>query len=379
MRDVSRRRFLVSTGAASIAGLAGCSGGDGGSDGGSGDGGSGDGGSDGGSGDGGSDGGSGDTTASDGGEGTTTGGGGELTSVRILHPEGVLQYPMYEAGLDQGFWEEEGIDLTVDYAPFPAQVQSLSNGEVEVSGLSMIPYMSNFLKGEDVVTFGFSGCLQAVNGLYTRASSDYQSPSELEGRTIGVWSFGSSTVQSFQAILAEQTGLQLREDFQTTTAAPPALLGLLTDEEIDGVVNISGLTVEMESKPDTFRRLMSINNAWNEMSGNYLPITSWFASADWYEQNTEAAAALLRGSEAATQYWRENTVSILEEYGEPAGITNQAKTDVVDEFANQGQVFQGESLADEYVSSVWDFVELMNEYEFIESVPSQDEILRNPL
>lgn len=361
----------MSAGATSVAGLAGCSGGDGGSDG--------DDGGDGGaetdtetateSGDGGSD-----------GEGTTTGSaGGDLTSVRILHPEGVLQYPMYEAGLDQGFWEDEGLDLTVDYAPFGAQVQSLSNDEVQVSGLSMIPYMRNYLNGQDIVTFGFSGCLQAVNGLYTRASSDYESPGDLEGQTIGVWSFGSSTVQSFQAVLAEQTGLQLREDFQTTTAAPPALLGLLTDEQIDGVINVSGLTVQMESEPDTYRRLMSINNAWQEMSGNYLPITSWFADAGWYEENTEAAAALLRGSEAATQYWRDNTVSILEEYGEPAGINNQAKIDVVDEFANQGQVFQGASLADEYVESVWSFVELMNEYEFIDEVPSQDEILRNPL
>ena len=347
MRDVSRRRFLASTGAVTATGLAGCSGGD-------------------------------NSGGGGGSSGNASGGGGD-GSVSILHPEGVPQYALYEAGLEQGFWQDEGVDLTMDYVPFSRFVQSLSNGEVDVSVISMIPYMSNYLRGEDVVTFGFSGSLQAINGLYTRANSDYQSASDMEGRTVGVWSFGSSTVQSFQAVLAEQTGLQLREDFETTTAAPPALLGLLTDEEIDGVVNLSSLTIQMEAEPDTYRQLISLNNAWQQISGSYLPITSWFASTDWYDQNTETAAGLLRGARRATQYWRENTQSILNEYGEAAGIDTEAKISVVNELANDGQVFQMEPLADSYVESTWQFVELMSESGFIDEVPSQDEILRNPL
>lgn len=250
--------------------------------------------------------------------------------------------------------------------------------DVDVNMISMIPYMSNYIQGEDLVTFGWNGCLQSINGLYTRASSDYQSTGDLESQRIGVWSFGSSTVQAFQAVIAEESGLGLRQDFETTTAAPPALLGLLQDEQVDGVINVSGLTIAMEFEPDTYRRLTQLNQMWRERTDYTLPLTSWFTYSDWYENNTETAAALLRGGEAATANWRENTVSILEEYGETASVNNQARIDVVDEWANDGQVF-GDTSSDGYRDATWRFVELMNSYDFIDEVPSQDDILRNPL
>ncbi|MFA1610933.1 ABC transporter substrate-binding protein [Halobellus rubicundus] len=358
MQRVTRRRFIAGTGAAGVAGLAGCSGGNG-------------------------NGGSTDTESggdSDGGSSGTTAGSsdGGLTSVRILLPEGTIHYPMYEAATDAGVFEDEGIDLTVDYAPFGAQVQSLTGGEVDVNMVSMMPYVSNYLKGEDLVTFGWNGCLQCINGLYTRASSDYQSTADLEGQRIGVWSWGSSTVQSYQAVVAEESGLRLRQDFETTTAAPPALLGLLTDEQVDGVINVSGLTITMEAQPDTYRRLSQLNAMWRERAGYTLPLTAWFTYSDWYENNTETAAGLLRGAEAATTHWRENTASILEEYGETASVDTQAKIDVVDEWANDGQVFRG-GWESGYTDANWDFINLMNEYEFVSEVPSQDELLRNPL
>lgn len=361
MPRVSRRRFIAGSGAVGVAGLAGCSSGGNGGDGGDGGGG----GDSGGGGDGGS-------------EGTTTGSAGDdLTAVRIQLPEGTIHYPMYEAATDAGVFEAEGIDLTVDYAPFSAQVQSLTSGEVDVNMVSMIPYMGNYIKGEDLVTFGWDGCLQSINALYTRAGSEYESIGDLEGQRIGVWSWGSSTVQAFQAVVAEESGLRLRQDFGTTTAAPPALLGLLQDEEIDGVINVSGLTITMESDPDTYRRLTQLNAMWRERTGYTLPLTSWWSYSDWYENNTETAAALLRGGQSATEHWRENTVSILDEYGETAAIDNQAKVDVVDEWANDGQIFR-DTTTDDYRDATWQFVELMSSYDFLEEMPSQDDVLRNP-
>jgi len=363
MRRVSRRRFIAGSGAVGIAGLAGCNsgGGDSGGDDSSGDS-------------------SGDSDGTDGGsDGTTTGTtGDDLTSVRIQLPEGTIHYPMYEAATDAGVFEEEGIDLTVDYAPFSAQVQSLTSDEVDVNMVSMMPYVSNYIRGEDLVTFGWNGCLQSINALYTRADSDYQSIADLEGQRIGVWTWGSSTVQAFQAVVAEESGLRLRQDFETTTAAPPALLGLLEDGEVDGVINVSGLTITMESQPDTYRRLSQLNQMWRERAGHTLPLTAWFTYSDWYENNTDAAAGLLRGGEKATEHWRENTVSILEEYGETASIDTQAKIDVVDQWANDGQVFRA-GVSNSYRDATWQFIELMESYDFVDEVPSQDELLRNPL
>jgi ABC-type nitrate/sulfonate/bicarbonate transport system substrate-binding protein len=356
MHRVTRRRFITGTGAVGVAGLAGCSGG----------------------GDGNGDESTETATESDSTATTMGSADGGMTSVRILLPEGTIHYPMYEAATDDGVFEDEGIDLTVDYAPFGAQVQSLTGGEVDVNMVSMMPYVSNYLKGEDLVTFGWNGCLQSINALYTRESSDYMSISDLEGQRIGVWSWGSSTVQAFQAVVAEESGLRMRQDFETTTAAPPALLGLLTDEQVDGVINVSGLTITMEAQPDTYRRLSQLNAMWRERAGYTLPLTAWFTYSDWYDNNTETAAGLLRGAEAAATHWRENTVSILEEYGETASVDTQAKIDVVDEWANDEQVFRG-GWDSGYRDATWQFIELMNQYEFVDEVPAQDELLRNPL
>lgn len=335
MGSNSRRRFLQSAGAATLAGLAGCS------------------------------------------EVIGGGNGGSDDTIVTQLPEGTVHYPWGEAALENGFFEEQGINLEIEYTPFNSQVQSIVNGTVDVGLNSMNPYIGHYNKGEDLVTFGWNGSLQSVNALYTLADSEYESIQDLEGETIGVWSWGSSTVQAFQAVVAEKTGLRLREDFDTATAAPPALLGLLTDGEADGIINVSGLTITMESQPDTYRNLTQLNAMWKERTGYTLPLTSWWCYSDWYENNEDVAAGLLEGARNATQYWRENTVDILEEYGEPAGIDNEAKIEVVDEWTNEGEVFY-DDYDQEYLDSTWEFVELMNEYGFITEVPEQDEIIRDP-
>lgn len=353
-----RRRVLQSIGAAITAGVAGCSGGDGSGDGGNGDGGSG-----------------GDGT----GDGATTSGASsdDLVTVRTKLPEGTIQYPWGEASVENGFYEEQGIDMQIEYVPFNSQVQSLTNGDIDVGLMSMLPYIGHYNRGEDLVTFGWNGSLQSVNALYTRADSDYETIDDLSGNRLGVWSWGSSTVQSFQAVIADETGHRLREDFQTTTAAPPALTGLLDDGEVDGIINVSGLTIAMEAQPDKYRSIRQLNAMWQERTGQTLPLTSWWCYSDWYQENQDVAAGLMAGARNSVQYWRENTVDILEEYGEAAGIDSQAKIDVVDQWTNDGQVFRDET-TDEYLEATWEFVDLMGSYDFVDEVPSRDSLVKHP-
>lgn len=297
--------------------------------------------------------------------------------VTIQLPEGTIQYPVYEAAAQNGLFEEEGASVEVEFVPFDAQVQAVTSGEIDTTMTSMTPYMNNQLRGEDLVTYGWDGCLQLVNALYVRADSEYETIEDLAGDRIGVWSWGSSTVQSFQAVIAHLTGLNLEEDFETTTAPPPALVGLLDDGEIDGVINVSGLTITMESQPDSYRNLGRLNDYWLEESGHTLPLTSWWAYADWYDENEGLAADLLAGAQNAIGYWRDNTRDILEEYGEAAGIGEEAQWDVVEEWTQERQIWKQQ--ADEsYVDATWDFVELMDEYGFMDGVPDRDEILRDP-
>lgn len=304
------------------------------------------------------------------------GGGGE-TSLTTVLPEGTVYYPWGQAAMDQGFFEEEGIDIEIQYRPFGAYVQSLSGGDVDISLRSLIPSISNINEGADYVTFGWAGGLQGINGMYSLAENDYDGIADLEGERIGVFSWGSSSVQSFQGLIANKTGLRLREDFETTTAAPPALQGLLDEGEIQAAIEVSSLTIAMESQPDQYQRMGQLNELWQEETGHNLALTSWFTRSDWLADNGDVATGLVEASRNATQYWRDNTRDILEEYGEPAAIDNEAKIDVVDRWTDDGAVFAGD-IDQGYVDAAWQYLELMNEYGFIEDVPSQDDIVQEP-
>jgi ABC-type nitrate/sulfonate/bicarbonate transport system substrate-binding protein len=231
MGDHTRRKFLAGTGAAATVGLAGCS--------------------------------------------AILGGGGTVGEVDTVLPNSIY-LPWADAGLEQGLFEEAGVNLNVEFKGFGAYSQSVGN-DVSVGAVPLVPYISNVVQGDDYVIFGTGqGAFLGINGLYVRADSEYESISDLEGERIGVWSWGSSTVQSFQALIANQTGLNLRQDFETTTAAPPALKGLLDDGEVDAIIEISGLSIALQAD-DNYRRLAQLNELWIEESGHPLAITMWFA------------------------------------------------------------------------------------------------------
>lgn len=314
-----------------------------------------------------------DTDVDDGDDGVE-----EDVQVTLQLPEGTVHYPIYEAAQDAGVFADEGIDVTVEYPPFGAQLESVSAGEVDTTMVSALPYFNRYVRGEELVCFGFDGCLQSVNAMYSLAEREYESIPDVEGDMIAPWSWGSSTVQAFEAIVADEYGLNLQEDFQTTTADPPALLGLLDDGQVDAIINTSGFTITMEAQPDTYRNLGYLNGIWEDRTGYTLPLTGWFASEDWYDENEEVAASLIRAGRAAVDHWRDNTVDILEEYGEPGGVQGEAEIEVVNNFAEDGHVFRDET-DDGYLDATWEALEIMEEHGFIEAVPSQDEVLRDPL
>lgn len=333
MDNHTRRKFLTGTGAAATMSLAGCS-------------------------------------------ALLDGGDGGVGTVETVLPNSIY-LPWARGGLEEGLFEEAGVDLEVEFKGFGAYSQSVGN-DVSVGNVPLVPYIGNVVQGDDYVIFGHGqGSFLGINGLYVRADSGYESISDLEGETIGVWSWGSSTVQSFQALIADQTGLNLRQDFETTTAAPPALQGLLNDGEVDAIIEISGLSIALQAD-DNYRRLAQLNDLWIQESGHPLAITMWFAERSWYEDNTDAAQALLDGSVATTEHWRDNTREILKEWGEAGGVgTSDAEFDVIDGWTDDGTVFVADP-GDGFVDAAWDYLDILAEYDFLDGVPDQNDVVQSP-
>lgn len=140
----------------------------------------------------------------DSGEGSGgTEGGGELTSVKLQLqwlPQG--QFAGYFAAVEQGFFEEEGLDVEIipsggDIVPQDA----LANGDVDYAIAWVPKVLGSIEQGANLTDiaqiFQRSGTLQV-----SWADSGIDSVADFEGKKIGSWGFGNEW-EIFAAMAAE--------------------------------------------------------------------------------------------------------------------------------------------------------------------------------
>ncbi len=143
--------------------------------------------------------GSGGTDTTDGGDG----GDGDLTPVKLqLQWLPQAQFAGYFAAIDQGYFEEEGLDVEIipsggDIVPQDA----LANGDVDFA-IAWVPKVLGSIEAGANLTdiaqiFQRSGTLQV-----SWADSGIESVADFEGKTIGSWGFGNEW-EIFAAMAAE--------------------------------------------------------------------------------------------------------------------------------------------------------------------------------
>ncbi|MEF3404584.1 ABC transporter substrate-binding protein [Agromyces sp. CCNWLW203] len=144
--------------------------------------------------------GSGDGSGGDAGDG---GDGGDLTSVKLQLqwlPQG--QFAGYFAAVDQGYFEEEGLDVEIipsggDIVPQDA----LANGDVDYAIAWVPKVLGSIEQGANLTNiaqiFQKSGTLQV-----SWADSGIDSVADFEGKKIGSWGFGNEW-EIFAAMAAE--------------------------------------------------------------------------------------------------------------------------------------------------------------------------------
>lgn len=137
-------------------------------------------------------GGSDDTDAGSGSGGDDTAASGELTPVKLqLQWLTQAQFSGYYAALDQGFYEEEGLDVEIlpsggDIVPQDA----LANGEVDYAIAWVPKVLGSIEQGADITNvaqiFERSATLQV-----SFADAGIDSVADLEGKKIGSWGYGN--------------------------------------------------------------------------------------------------------------------------------------------------------------------------------------------
>lgn len=254
-----------------------------------------------------------------GGAGTSGGGGGAgagsgadgLTPVRLqLQWVAQSQFAGYYVAKDRGFYEEEGLDVTilegaVDIVP----QQVVAAGEAEF-GIAWVPKMlASRAEGADLVNiaqvFQRSGTLQVA-----WADSGISSVEDWGGKRVGTWGFGNEW-EVYAAL--RQAGIEPDDPAQVEIVSQPFDMSLLLNREIDlaqaEIYNEYAQLLEA-TNPDTGAlyqpsdfTVFDYNDVGTAMLQDHVFVLgSWLAE----EGNEDIAVRFLRASFRGWIYCRDN-------------------------------------------------------------------------
>ncbi|GAA4733721.1 ABC transporter substrate-binding protein [Isoptericola chiayiensis] len=143
-------------------------------------------------------------------EPTTSGDGEELTPVTLqLQWVAQAQFAGYYAALDQGFYEDAGLDVTIQEAgtdTVPIDVLAAGDADYAISWVPKV--LGSIEQGAEVTNvaqvFERSGTLQVA-----MADSGIEGPEDLAGKNVGSWGYGNEW-ELFAGM--QQAGLDTSED-----------------------------------------------------------------------------------------------------------------------------------------------------------------------
>ncbi len=252
---------------------------------------------------------------------------GDLTPVTIqLQWVTQSQFAGYYAALDQGFYEDEGLDVTIlEGAVEIVPQQVVAAGDAEF-GVAWVPKMlASREQGADLVNiaqiFQRSGTLQV-----SWADSGLTSPADWAGKRVGTWGFGNEW-EVFAAL--RKAGIEPDDPSQVTIVQQPFDMSLLLNREIDAaqaeIYNEYAQLLEATNpetgelyQPSDFI-VIDYNDVGTAMLQDHIFVRdNWLAE----EGNAEIAERFLRATFRGWIYCRDNfdrCVDIVLENGPTLG------------------------------------------------------------
>jgi NitT/TauT family transport system substrate-binding protein len=249
----------------------------------------------------------------------------ENTSVR-LHLQWVTQaqFAGYFAAIEQGFYAEEGLDVTileggVDIVP----QQQVAAGAAEF-GLAWVPKaLVSREQGANMVNIGQvfqrSGTLEV-----SWADSGIDSPEDWAGKKVGTWGFGNE----FELTAA----FELYDVEPAEIVQQPFDMSLLLNREIDAAqaMTYNEYAQVLEAvNPETGELYQPEDLSvidFNDIGTAMLQDAIWVEEA-WLADNEETASAFLRASFRGWIYCRDNPdicVQMVVDRGSALGTSHQA-------------------------------------------------------
>lgn len=249
-----------------------------------------------------------------------------MTEVRVLIPaESPIEYP-HRVAEAEGYFEEEGIKSTYQYAGGSSEViQQLvaGNGDVGVTCASAI--VDAYAQGFTQVRPAFTTVYGSIFGMAVPDGSDVQDPADLEGQTIGISDPAGGEVPIVRGIL-KAAGLSDQDvNLLPIGEGTAVALKAIEDGKVDAVggsfsdfvaLRVQGLGLRPVGA-DTIEDL---------------PACGVVVTEEYLQDNRDVVEGFLRGSAKGVVFGQNNpeaTLEILRE-ASPDGFEGDLGTGLVD-------------------------------------------------
>ncbi len=226
----------------------------------------------------------------------STGGGVQTVSLKIM--VGGLSKQIYLPNMlaqELGYFKDEHLDVTlIDEGSGQASEDEVIAGNVDAgSGAYVHPMVLNALgkKIETICQFGIApGEAEVIDA---RKAGSIQSPSDLQGKNLGVTELGSGTHTLTLAILGK-AGLDPTKEHFVAVGAGDTFIAAIDHQTIDAGMTteptISRLTSSGKGKVLVDLRTPESTRA--ALGGDY-PFIGIFAKNDWVDSNKDVAQRLV--------------------------------------------------------------------------------------
>ena len=291
--NTTRRQLLGATGAALTVGVAGCLGGgnENGSGGGSGNGGGGSGGN-----------------ASNGSGGG--GGGGTFTTEATVTHWPILMYsPPYQAALEKGYFEEEGIGIKsfVGSSGGGTTVRNVVTGGLAFGEVATPAAVNAYYAGAPLtIIAGATNTPGTINWVAPKGS-DVKSITDLVGKTAGFTSAGSVTQNTSALAVKRADGIDPKDVTFKAMGGVSEGLTALTEGSIAAAANLDPVFSSQQQGEEKWQVVF-----WAKDYIEKFQQTCIIAGGNVLEKNPEAVRGYLRARAKGVQFVRENPQEMAE-------------------------------------------------------------------
>lgn len=299
---------------------------------------------------------------------------GELDELHTIEPEGAITVPWYLYAQEHGIFEDHGIDLSFEVAPFGKYVRQVVDGLSPAGGISIYYGIEFMHEGhDDLVSIGHQ--LHFINQILTRADSDIDSIDDLSDATFGHPGEGSFGTQQARAFVLDEYGFDYLEDpASVQSSPPPALYSLLLEGDIDACFQFSGLTVRGNAD-DEVEPLWGAYDSWMEETGAPPVTADIVVEREWLENNPDLARRYLDAVDASYELFRDEVSQAITQYGALGGIQEEAEAEVIQEWVEDGLIYEPRPYDEEMVDATYQQLELVEQYHEIPGgLPPRDEL-----